>query len=311
MRFIETLILGCFILLLAAGCHHAPAPPVTLSQDWGEQKTFDFQGLKINYYEAGQGPPVLLLHGFGACAYTWRFIIPPLAADHRVITMDLKGFGLSDKPADDRYAIDDQAEIIAAFIRSQDLKDAVLVGNSMGGGVALLTYFKFKGESPGRIKSLVLIDSAGYDQKLPWFIAILRVPGLAQISTGLVPPRTTAQLVLKKCFYDQAKVSEEMIDTYAYYLGLPGAREALIRTARKVVPADLAEVSARFKTIAVPVLVLWGAEDQVVPLKVGRYFKRDIPGAELVILPRCGHLPQEEEPGETVRIVKAFLEKQR
>ncbi len=296
-------------LLLAGGCGRANLAGSNLEPVLGARKTFDHQGLKINYYEQGRGKPVILLHGFGASAYSWRFLAPALAQDHRVFTIDLKGFGLSDKPPDDRYAIDDQAEIIAAFLRSQDFKDAVLVGNSMGGGVALLTYFKFKGESPGRIKSLVLIDSAGYDQKLPWFIAILRVPGLAQISTGLVPPRTTAQLVLKKCFYDQAKVSEEMIDTYAYYLSLPGAREALIKTARQVVPADLAEVSARFKTIAVPVLVLWGAEDHVVPLKVGRYFKRDIPGAELVILPRCGHIPQEEEPGETVRIVRAFLEK--
>jgi pimeloyl-ACP methyl ester carboxylesterase len=298
------------VLLLAGGCGRANLAGPNLESALGARKTFNYQGLKINYYEKGQGKPVILLHGFGASAYSWRFLAPALARDHRVFTIDLKGFGLSDKPADDRYAIDDQAEIIAQFIRSQNLADAVLVGNSMGGGVALLTYFKFTGEA-GRIKSLVLIDSAGYDQKLPWFIALLRVPGLAQISTGVVPPRTISHLVLKKCVYDQAKISEEMIDTYAYYLSLAGAREALIQTAQKVIPADLAEVSARFKTIAVPVLVLWGAEDHVVPLEVGRYFKRDIPDSRLVIFPRCGHIPQEEEPGGTIKIVADFLEKQR
>ena len=177
-----------------------PAPPACLSRDWGARRTFDYQGIKINYYEAGQGPPVLLLHGFGGCAYTWRYLIPPLAEAHRVLTLELKGFGLSDKPRDGHYAVADQAQIVAAFIRRQDLRNLVIMGHSMGGGVALMTYLGLQKDDPGRINKLVLIDSAGYPQKLPSFISLARIPG-ADILGALVPPRFAAALVLKKCYY--------------------------------------------------------------------------------------------------------------
>ena len=80
MRPIKILASLVCLLLLAAGCARVPAPPANLETAWGEQKTFDYHGVKINYYEAGQGPPVILLHGFGACAYSWRFLGPALAA---------------------------------------------------------------------------------------------------------------------------------------------------------------------------------------------------------------------------------------
>jgi pimeloyl-ACP methyl ester carboxylesterase len=311
MGLINKLWLAGCLLCLAAGCAHAPGPPANLSQDWGEQKTFDYQGIKINYYEAGQGPPVLLLHGFGACAYTWRHLIPALAAEHRVLTLDLKGFGYSDKPADGHYAISDQAEMVADFIRRQDLHALVIMGHSMGGGVTLMTYLTLRETDPGRIKKLVLIDSAGYPQKLPWFIRLAKVPGLSSAISKVLPPRFAAALVLKKCYYDKDAVTEEQIDTYAYFGSLPGAAAAVSQTAKQVVPEvkDMEALIAQYKTIQAPVLVIWGREDEVVPLKVGLNFKRDIPGAELVILPRCGHVPPEEAPLATGQAIMEFLKR--
>ncbi|MCX5888637.1 MAG: alpha/beta hydrolase [Deltaproteobacteria bacterium] len=311
MRLIKIIALACLIFLLAAGCAGVTPPPASLSQDWGEQKTFDYHGLKINYYEKGQGPPVLLLHGFAACAYTWRFIGPPLAADQRVITMDLKGFGLSDKPDDGHYAMADQAEMVADFIRRQDLHDLVIMGHSMGGGVTLMTYLKLRETDPGGIKKLVLIDSAGYPQKMPWFIWMAKVPGLSTALSKLLPPRFAAALVLKKCYYDKDKVTEEQIDTYAYYGSLPGAAAAVSQTAKQIVPKDqeIEALIAQYKTIKVPVLVIWGKEDEVVPLKVGLNFKRDLPDSQLVVIPHCGHIPLEEEPLATRQAIGEFLKK--
>ena len=311
MQIFKIFVLGCLLGLLAAGCHRSAAPPASLSQDWGQRQTFDYQGLKINYYEAGQGPPVLLLHGFAACAYTWRFIIPPLAADHRVITMDLKGFGLSDKPAGGNYAMADQAEMVADFIRRQDLQDLVIMGHSMGGGVALFTYFKVREDRPERIKRLVLIDSAGYPQKMPWFIRLAKVPGLNTGLSKLLSARFAAALVLKKCYYDKDKVTEEQIDTYAYYGSLPGAVAAVSQTAKQIVPKDqdIEAITAQYKTIKAPVLVIWGKEDEVVPLEVGLKFKRDIPDSQLVVIPHCGHIPLEEEPQATQQAIMEFLKK--
>ena len=307
MRPIKILAIGGFLLLIVAGCARVPAPSASLEQSLGAQKSFDYNGVKINYYEAGQGPPVILLHGFGASAYSWRFLGPALAKDHRVFTLDLKGYGLSDKPKDGKYAISDQADLVAAFIRTRDLHDLVVMGHSMGGGVTLMTYFKVREEDPRRIKRLVLIDSAGYPQKMPWFIGFARIPVINSVGTRLLSPRFATAMVLRKCYYNQDKITDEQIDNYAYCGSLPGAREAVVQTAKQIVPDDIEAVTAQYKTISVPVLIIWGAEDEVVPVSVGKNFKRDIPGSELVILPKCGHIPPEEEAQETTRIVKAFL----
>ena len=249
------------------------------------------------------------MHGFGGCSYSWRFLAPALAQDHRVFTIDLKGYGLSAKPEDGKYAISDQADIVAEFIRTRDLRDLVVIGHSTGGGVTLMTYLEVREDQPARIKSLVLIDSAGYPQKMPWFIWLAKAPVLGSVGGQLVSPRFAAAQVLKKCYYYKDKITEEQIDTYAYYGSMPGAREAVVATAQQIMPDDIDALIAQYKTIRVPVLIIWGEKDEVVPLSVGKNFKRDIPGSELVILPKCGHMPPEEEPGETTRIVKAFLKK--
>src|SRR5262249_15605929 len=93
--------------------------------------------VKLFYEEEGKGPPIPLIHGFRTSPYTWRHIAPVLALTHRVIAVDLKGFGQSDKPFDARYSVFDQAELLAQFIEDHDLRDLTIVGHSFGGGVAL------------------------------------------------------------------------------------------------------------------------------------------------------------------------------
>ena len=307
MQPIKILAITGLLLLLAAACAHVPAPSGGLEPSLGEAKIFDYHGVRINYYEAGEGPPVILLHGFGGSAYSWRFLGPVLARDHRVLTIDLKGFGLSAKPEDGKYAISDQADMVAAFIRARDLHDLAVIGHSMGGGVTLMAYFMVAGDVPARIKKLVLIDSAGYPQKLPLFIWLAKAPGLSSVGGKLIPPRFATTRVLRKCYYHKDRITEEQIDTYAYYGSLPGAREAIVATAQQIIPENIEAVTARYKTIRVPVLIIWGAEDEVVPVSVGKQFKRDIPNSELVILPECGHMPPEEEPQETNRLITQFL----
>jgi pimeloyl-ACP methyl ester carboxylesterase len=104
-------------------------------------------------------------------------------------------------------------------------------------------------------------------------------------------------------------VAEEQIDTYAYFGSLPGAAAVLSQTSRQLVPAknEVGALIAQYQTIKVPVLIIWGKEDEVVPLEVGEKFKRDIPDSQLVVLPRCGHIPPEEEPLATREAILDFL----
>jgi pimeloyl-ACP methyl ester carboxylesterase len=310
LNYVNRILGGIFLMAtLLSGCARASLPPPRLETGLGERKIFDYQGLKINYYEMGQGKPVLLLHGFGGCSYTWRFLGPALAQDHRVITLDLKGYGLSDKPRDEKYALSDQADLVAAFIQAQGLRDLVIIGHSMGGGVTLMAYFNVRDKDPDWIKRLVLIDSAGYPQKMPWFIRLSRLPGVNILLTRLLSPRFATTLVLKKCYYDKDKITPEQIDAYTYYGSLPGSREAILQTAQQIIPPDMDAFIARYKTINIPVLIVWGEEDEVVPLEVGRNFQRDITASELAIVPQCGHIPPEEEPQTTIHLITTFLEK--
>ncbi|HEX2227526.1 MAG TPA: alpha/beta fold hydrolase, partial [Candidatus Binatia bacterium] len=143
--------------------------------------------LNLHYASYGQGRPLLCIHGFGASSYSWQRILPQVAKKNHVVLLDLKGHGASPKPVDSAYSLRDQADLVAEFIKQHDLRDLTLVGHSMGGGIALLVSLGFLNEAPGRISSLILIDTIAYPQKLPGFIRLLRFPLLGRLVTAITP----------------------------------------------------------------------------------------------------------------------------
>jgi pimeloyl-ACP methyl ester carboxylesterase len=293
------------VIVLMLGCFYSSSYGEGLFDMETGRKTFVHDGVNISYIDRGSGTPMLMLHGFGASSYSWRYIISGFAKEYRVLAVDLKGFGLSDKPNDSNYSVKDQSNIIKYFIKENHLRDVVLVGNSFGGAVALLTSFELR--ESGNIKSLILLDSAGYDQDFPFFIKILRIPLLNRLSLSLVPNRTNAKMILDKAFWDDSKITEEMVSVYANYIGLSGSHHALIMTAEEIVPNDIASIMQKYKQITVPVLIIWGERDEIIPLSIGQRLAKDIPGARLQIINNCGHAPQEECPEETIYLIKNFL----
>lgn len=255
---------------------------------------FEFAGSRIAYYDTGVGPPLVLVHGFGASALTWRKVVPPLAKKYRVIMLDLKGYGYSDKPKDGRYSLDEQSRIVAALINRLKLENVILAGHSMGGGVALYTYFRV----PEKITRIVLIDSAGFPQKFPFFVKYLRIPIVSAVLMSLIPDYSMAKMVLDLCIFDKSKITKEMISVYSRFLSLPGAKYALRKTAEQIMPPNIDDVIADYSKVNVPVLIIWGGEDRVIPKENAYKFKRVLPDSELYILPECGHIPQEEQPAQ-------------
>ena len=136
-------------------------------------------GVDLHYEVYGTGRPLLMLHGFGGSSFTWRHLIEPFSKTHQLILIDLKGFGRSPKPSDNRYGVQNHADLIYDFILRKDLRNLTLVGHSLGGAVALLTAIKLLDEKKGRLQSLILVDTAAFRQDLPAFIDILRMPDLA------------------------------------------------------------------------------------------------------------------------------------
>lgn len=266
-----------------------------------------YKNIKIAYYEYGNGTPVLFLHGFGASSFSWRDINKSLPLHYKSITIDLKGFGLSDKPISDEYSADDQANIIYDFIINKNLDNVILVGHSFGGGVALKTYFRLAKNNKLNVKKLILIDSTGYKQEFPIFIKILRTPILNKLSFYMLPSSANVRFTLSRCFYDLNKITDNIVNTYSYYMGLPGAFHALIMTAKHIIPDDIDVFVAQYKNINIPVLLIWGKEDSVIPLSLGERFNSDIPGSKLVVIDKCGHVPHEEQPEKILPTITEFL----
>jgi len=263
--------------------------------------------VKLFYEEDGEGPPVLLIHGFGASTYTWRGIAPALARDHRVIAVDLKGFGQSDKPFDTRYSVFDQADLLAQLIVDRDLRDLTLVGHSFGGGVALVLALKDDQRLKGRVSKLVLLDTIAYPQDIPVFFRMLDMPLFSHVGVRMVPPAMQTRIALRIAYLDNSKIDDEEVETYAAPLRSAAGKHAIIHSARQIIPEGLDEISERYKSIEMPTLILWCDHDRIVPLDVGLKLRRTLPNSTLRLVEGCGHMPQEEQPAATLDLIRGFL----
>ena len=263
--------------------------------------------LRLWVEERGSGQPILLIHGLGANTYSWRWLAPALASTHRVISVDLKGFGRSDKPIDSAYGVLDQAGLIKTLIRRRGLSHVTIVGHSLGGGVALAVTADLNRTQPETVQRLVLIDSIAYPQPVPLFIELLRTPVLAELGLYTAPPELEVYKGLAAAYADPGKITFETVRAYARPLYDPGGRQALIKSAQEIIPPNLPALIARYRSIHQPAQLIWCADDGVVPLWVGHKLARVLPRAQLSVLKGCGHVPQEELPAATLAIVRAFL----
>jgi pimeloyl-ACP methyl ester carboxylesterase len=263
--------------------------------------------VKLYYEDAGSGSSVLLIHGFGASTYTWRHIAPELARTHRVVAVDLKGFGQSDKPFDSRYSVFDQAELLAQLIEEKDLHHLTLVGHSFGGGVALMLALEANQRLKGRIAKLVLLDSIAYPQEIPVFFRLLDVPLVSQLGVRMVPPTVQTRVALRIAYLDDSKIDPEEVETYAAPLKTAAGKHAMIHSARQIMPDGIAELSGRYKTIQLPTLIVWCDHDRIVPFEVGLKLRRTLPNSTLKLVEGCGHMPQEEQPAATLGLLESFI----
>ena len=254
----------------------------------------------------GAGDPILCLHGLGANIYSWRHFITPFSQNNKLILVDFKGCGQSPKPRDPHYSIEDKAEDIYNLIVEENLTNLTLVGNSLGGAIALLLAIRLVKENPDRLSKLILIDSAGDKSNLPPHLNLLRSI-LGTLIIYLSPSKLAAKMTLRMCYYDRKRITREQVEAYAAPIASLGGRHALLQTARQCIPANADELIAAVSRITVPTLILWGREDKVIPLRVGKLLHELIPNSTLDVIEQCGHIPQEEKPDETIARISEFL----
>ena len=264
-------------------------------------------------------PPLVLLHGIFDNKTTWFRLAEQLTA-YRLIAPDLIGHGFSSKPSfaarpmTERYSPDMQTEYLIKFIDALQLDQFVLVGNSLGGGLALRLYLHHPDLIP-KIRGIVLISAAGYPQDLPGHIRELggwqgRLMTSAPIRTfaqwsGLL--RFSAQKTMQHCFHDRNNIPCELMAHALAALETDGIFQAYHLSARNIVPDDIAYFHLHFAKIACPTLILWGQQDRVLDSAAARRFAADIPDSAMHLFNGCGHAPHLEYPQETARHIEAWL----
>jgi pimeloyl-ACP methyl ester carboxylesterase len=271
--------------------------------------------LPLWWTEVGEGPPLVLIHGYGANAVTWEPWLDALARRFRCITVELKGFGRAPAPRDGRWSVPDLAAPVTELVRRLDLRDATLVGHSLGGAVMLAVALELAaGGEPadsGRIGRLVSVAGAAYRQAEPPFVRLARHPRLARLGFRLVPKKVLVRLAYRTIVTRTEALTSARVEAYARPLRRPEVQRAAIEVARNLFTPELESFTARYPEIAVPLLCLWGDADPVVPAWVGRRLAAEVPRGRYVELPGCGHMVPEERPRSSLRQLVAFVDETR
>jgi pimeloyl-ACP methyl ester carboxylesterase len=297
------------LVALAAGLgllalHDRPpvAPGAWLAAASLEARHETIEGHRVRYVRTGSGPAVVLVHGFGSSLYTWKEVIPALAAAHDVVALDLPGFGESDRPAD--LSFEDLPRAVLGLIDRLRIARASLVGNSLGGATAALV----AAENPGRVSALVLIDSAGLDRgpsERPRLVRFVMSPAGSMIAR-LPGKRLVVEASLRQVFHDAALVTPERVSEYLAAARRPGTFPAMRKLGASF-EERASVVREALPRIVAPTLVLWGDDDRWIPIAHADRFVAAIPGARKGVIPACGHVPQEEKPEEVARLLLEFL----
>jgi len=263
---------------------------------------FDIAGVRTYCLRAGKGPAVILLHGLGASSYSWRRLLPDLADANAVYAVDLPGFGRSDKPLDFDYSFAGFSKWVIALMDHFGLERASLVGNSMGGVIAVRTAM----EHSERVERLVLLGTPAYPHNRPQIIFTLRWPLVGRLVERLLGPWAVA-VVAPTAFFDKKHVTPELLAEYGLSLKHPGGRRAVVQFVRGAVPPDAQAWIARYPGIQQPTLVVRGEHDTVLDRASAERFVKALPRARFLSIPACGHAAQEERPDIVVPALLEFL----
>jgi pimeloyl-ACP methyl ester carboxylesterase len=297
---------GIVVVLALTGCVSV-RPFSDVRHAVPAERFLEVDGRLVHVEQAGQGEPVLLIHGFGASTYSWRKVIPGLSASHRVVALDLNGFGYTERPRDPAgYSREGQERLILGVLDALGIASAHVVGHSYGGALTLF----LASRHPGRVRSMVLVDSAApsYPEDRRTRAAGLR-PVNWLFVRGLAVREGAVRKALERSVHDDSLVNPQLVAAYRERLRIEGLANAFYgltapsRSSRGPEPVDLGSID-------VPALVLWGEEDQLIAVAAGRRMASRLPRAELAVLPETGHMPMEERPEDFLRIVGEFLARQ-
>jgi len=264
----------------------------------------------LRYRIQGSGPArLVLIHGLASRSETWNDLVRLFPRENYTLyLLDLLGSGESSKPAGADYSIRAHSRRLLAFLEQVGLSGVTVVGHSLGGAVALLAAIEARQEGrESLLKSVAVLAGPGFIQSLPLIARVFRLPLAGSLFISLYAPKAWVRIGLRSAYYDQRLVDREHVARYAPCYQDRAARRALVETCRQLVPPDCVEISASYGQLRLPMLLVWGRQDRIVPLSQGERLEKAVLGARLAVLDECGHNPQEEKPAETFAIIDRFV----
>jgi len=285
------------LALAVAGCasfHAGRLPGAPADATFAE-----VDGVHLHYRAVGSGPAVVMIHGYGASMELWRPVQDALAAHHRVIAVDLKGFGWSSRPAGD-YSPAAEAELVWHLLDQLGVDQVSIVGHSWGSSVSLAMVLA----QPTRVRRIALYAAYVFDEQLPSFFRWAQVGGIGEVIFSL-HYRANAEDRIGLAYHDPRFITQARVDRVLAELDRPGTTAAALAAARG---QHFRAMSQRYRDIAQPTLLLWGDDDRVTPLRFGQRLASIMPNATLTVYPACGHIPMVEARTATTRDLLAFLD---
>jgi len=291
--------------LLAALCascvsYHAGALP----NEPQDGAFANVRGARVHYVDEGPegAPTVVLVHGFASSLGVWAGIRPVLRERFRVLSLDLKGFGYTDRPAptsDHDYSADEQARIVLELMEARGIERAAVVAHSYGSSVALAMAL----QAPEKVTRIALYDAWVYPEQLPTTFHWARASGLGELIFGaFYDQRSEDKIAL--AFFDPEIIPQALIDVVEEQVSRPGTKAAALAAVRAM---RYEAQASRYREIRQDTLLLWGREDAVTLLEFGERLSNELPNARLSVFPRCGHFPMIEAAVPSTRELVAFL----
>jgi pimeloyl-ACP methyl ester carboxylesterase len=273
-----------------------------------EPKTVTLHGRAVTYAEAGSGPLLLLIHGMAGTYESWQAVIEPLARGHTVVAPDLPGHGTS-APGGGDYSLGALAAGLRDLLIALGHERATLVGHSLGGGIAMQFAYQF----PEIAERLVLVSSGGLGPEVSPVLRAAALPGADLfIAATAGPGRIAGSAVARGLATVGLRPNVDIAEVARGYASLADQdrRAAFLATLRAVVSTGGQRVDAGdrlYLTEGVPVLIVWGERDPMIPVRHGEHAHQAIPGSRLEVFDGVGHLPQLEAPGRFVAVLERFL----
>lgn len=269
-----------------------------------QSKFAQLESLKIHYLEAGEGPVLLLLHGWPTSSWLYRNMIPTLAKSHRVIAIDLPGFGQSDKVLGDSFSLNYYLRVLDEFLQKLEIESLSLCVHDLGGPIGLLWAVRNR----DRLEKLVLLNTLVYPQ-MSWAVKAFGLATVIPLLNMWLAGPSGIRASMRLGVQQKGKLTREVLAPYQKPFEQREARKVLLKSVQRMSKKGFYEIAENLDKLEIPVQIIYGENDRILPnvAETMSRVKSDIPQATITALPNCGHFLQEDEPEKIAALMQSFM----